>query len=400
MTTDAYVVSPIFFPGGDIGSLAVNGTINDIAMAGARPLYLSASFVIEEGLPLADLARRGRQHGRGLARGRRSDHHRRHQGRRARQGGQAVRFDRGRRRRAARARPVERRGPAGRRRRRLRNDRRSRRRRHVEAREPRIRDGDLSDTAALHGLVADMVAVAGPGLRVMRDPTRGGLAATLNELAHQSGVGFLHRGGRDPGPRRGRRGLRVPRPRPAQRRQRRQARGDRRAGIRRRGSSPRCGPIRSARNPPSSAGRSRTPIASWRCAPLSAGGGSSTGSPASSSPAFAEAARKDAARAGCRRLSLLTARSAGFFGGGSVAGAAPASPAAGAAAARLPRAARWSRRGGGHDPPVIALELCLEERRPGRVLRRLLGQLRTRARACRAAAPRRRSTAYPRPTSP
>ena len=57
MTTDAYVVSPIFFPGGDIGDLAVNGTINDIAMAGAKPLYLTASFVIEEGLPLADLAR-------------------------------------------------------------------------------------------------------------------------------------------------------------------------------------------------------------------------------------------------------------------------------------------------------------------------------------------------------
>src|SRR5271169_3319586 len=56
-TTDSFVVSPIFFPGGDIGSLAVNGTINDLAMSGARPLYLSASFVIEEGFPLADLNR-------------------------------------------------------------------------------------------------------------------------------------------------------------------------------------------------------------------------------------------------------------------------------------------------------------------------------------------------------
>ena len=56
MTTDGYVVSPLFFPGGDIGSLAVHGTINDIAMAGAQPLYLSASFIIEEGFPLADLA--------------------------------------------------------------------------------------------------------------------------------------------------------------------------------------------------------------------------------------------------------------------------------------------------------------------------------------------------------
>jgi hydrogenase expression/formation protein HypE len=51
LTTDSYVVSPLFFPGGDIGSLAVNGTVNDLAMAGARPLYLSAGFIIEEGLP-------------------------------------------------------------------------------------------------------------------------------------------------------------------------------------------------------------------------------------------------------------------------------------------------------------------------------------------------------------
>ncbi|MDE2266243.1 MAG: hydrogenase expression/formation protein HypE, partial [Alphaproteobacteria bacterium] len=57
MTTDGYVVSPIFFPGGDIGSLAVHGTINDIAMAGARPIYLSAGFIIEEGFALADLKR-------------------------------------------------------------------------------------------------------------------------------------------------------------------------------------------------------------------------------------------------------------------------------------------------------------------------------------------------------
>ncbi|ARH00006.1 hydrogenase expression/formation protein HypE [Legionella micdadei] len=55
MTTDAHVISPLFFPGGNIGSLAVHGTINDIAMAGAKPLYLSASFILEEGFPLADL---------------------------------------------------------------------------------------------------------------------------------------------------------------------------------------------------------------------------------------------------------------------------------------------------------------------------------------------------------
>jgi hydrogenase expression/formation protein HypE len=56
-TTDSFVVSPIFFPGGDIGSLSIHGTINDLAMCGARPLYLSASFILEEGLPMEDFWR-------------------------------------------------------------------------------------------------------------------------------------------------------------------------------------------------------------------------------------------------------------------------------------------------------------------------------------------------------
>ncbi len=56
-TTDSFVVTPIFFPGGDIGSLAVNGTVNDLAVGGAKPLYLSAAFILEEGLAAADLAR-------------------------------------------------------------------------------------------------------------------------------------------------------------------------------------------------------------------------------------------------------------------------------------------------------------------------------------------------------
>src|SRR5713226_5426552 len=56
-TTDTYVVSPLFFPGGDIGKLAIHGTINDLAMAGAEPLYLSAGFILEEGFPIADLRR-------------------------------------------------------------------------------------------------------------------------------------------------------------------------------------------------------------------------------------------------------------------------------------------------------------------------------------------------------
>ena len=56
-TTDSFVVTPIFFPGGDIGRLAVHGTVNDLAMSGARPLYLSAAFILEEGLPADDLRR-------------------------------------------------------------------------------------------------------------------------------------------------------------------------------------------------------------------------------------------------------------------------------------------------------------------------------------------------------
>src|SRR5690349_25158480 len=56
-STDSYVVSPIFFPGGDIGKLAIHGTVNDLAMCGARPIYIAAAFILEEGLPLDDLRR-------------------------------------------------------------------------------------------------------------------------------------------------------------------------------------------------------------------------------------------------------------------------------------------------------------------------------------------------------
>src|SRR5215468_10764150 len=56
-TTDSYVVKPLFFPGGDIGKLAITGTVNDLAMCGARPAFLSAGFIIEEGLPMDTLAR-------------------------------------------------------------------------------------------------------------------------------------------------------------------------------------------------------------------------------------------------------------------------------------------------------------------------------------------------------
>jgi hydrogenase expression/formation protein HypE len=190
MTTDGYVISPLFFPGGDIGSLAVHGTINDVAMAGAWPLYLSAAFIIEEGFLLADLKRIADSMGEA-----------------ARTAGVPVIagdtkvVERGKADgvfiattgigvvphgldlSAEKARPgdcVILSGPIG---------------DHgvavMSKRQNLTFETDIvSDSAALHDLVAKMVAAAGQSLRVMRDPTRGGLAATLNELAHQSGVGF------------------------------------------------------------------------------------------------------------------------------------------------------------------------------------------------------------------
>uniref|UniRef100_Q07S86 Hydrogenase expression/formation protein HypE n=1 Tax=Rhodopseudomonas palustris (strain BisA53) TaxID=316055 RepID=Q07S86_RHOP5 len=190
MTTDGYVVSPLFFPGGDIGSLAVHGTINDVAMSGARPLYLSAGFIIEEGFPLADLKRIADSMGeasrlagvpvvtgdtkvveRGKADGvfitttgigvvpldldLSAEH--------ARPGDKVILSG-----------TIGDHGVA------------VMSRRQNLAFETSI----VSDSAALHGLVAVMVGAAPEGLRVMRDPTRGGLAATLNELAQQSDVGF------------------------------------------------------------------------------------------------------------------------------------------------------------------------------------------------------------------
>jgi hydrogenase expression/formation protein HypE len=190
MSTDSYVVSPIFFPGGDIGSLAVHGTINDVAMAGARPLYLSASFIIEEGFPLADLKRVATSMGdasraanvpiitgdtKVVERGKAD-------GVFITTAGVGV-TPPGLRLSADAARPgdvVALSGSIG---------------DHgvavMSKRENLAFDTEIvSDSAPLHGLAAAMVAAGGQGIRVMRDPTRGGLAATLNELAHQSRVGF------------------------------------------------------------------------------------------------------------------------------------------------------------------------------------------------------------------
>lgn len=190
MTTDGYVVSPLFFPGGNIGTLAVHGTINDVAMAGAVPLYLSASFIIEEGFPLADLERIAESMGAAS----------REAGVPIITGDTKV-VERGK----ADGVFISTAGvgmvPAG-------LDLRSDAARPGDAvivsgsigdhgvavmskRENLEFDTDIvSDSAALHGLVATMVEASGQHIRLMRDPTRGGIAATLNEIAHQSKLGF------------------------------------------------------------------------------------------------------------------------------------------------------------------------------------------------------------------
>jgi hydrogenase expression/formation protein HypE len=189
MSTDCHVVSPLFFPGGDIGCLSVHGTINDVAMSGAQPLWLSAGFILEEGFPLADLQRivdsmahAAREAGVPIVTG---DTKVVEAGKGdgvfiATTGvgvvppGLLISGDR--------ARPGDRiivSGSVG---------------DHgmavMSQRESLAFGTDLmSDTAALHGLVAAMVAAV-PEVRALRDPTRGGLATTLNELAAQSGVGM------------------------------------------------------------------------------------------------------------------------------------------------------------------------------------------------------------------
>lgn len=190
MTTDGYVVSPIFFPGGDIGSLSVHGTVNDLAMAGAKPLYLSASYIIEEGFPLGDLKRIADSMGAAakaagvmivtgdtkvVERGKADGVFISTAGVGVVPEGITLSGDR--------ARPGDKVIVSG-----SMGD-------HgvaiMSSRENLTFETEiLSDSAALNGLVEAMVAAAGPHLRLMRDPTRGGLAATLNELAHQSGVGF------------------------------------------------------------------------------------------------------------------------------------------------------------------------------------------------------------------
>ncbi len=190
MTTDGYVISPLFFPGGNIGSLAVHGTINDVAMAGAQPKYLSASFIIEEGFSLADLKKiadamgdAARQAGVPIVTGDTKVVERgKADGVFISTTGIGVVAD-GLDLSAEKARVGDRVLVSG-----TLGD-------HgiavMSKRQNMTFETDiLSDSAALHELVAAMIAADGAGIRVMRDPTRGGLAATLNELAQQSKVGF------------------------------------------------------------------------------------------------------------------------------------------------------------------------------------------------------------------
>lgn len=189
-TTDAFVVTPIFFPGGDIGHLAINGTVNDLAMSGAKPLYIAAAFILEEGLATEELCRvvssmsaaakdagvllvtgdtkvvnRGKGDklfitttGLGIV-------------------DDSVRIS------AERARPGDKillSGTVG---------------DHgmaiMSQRENLEFDGAVeSDTAALHTLVADMLT-AGIDIHCLRDPTRGGVATTLNEIAGSSRAGMV-----------------------------------------------------------------------------------------------------------------------------------------------------------------------------------------------------------------
>ena len=192
MATDGHVISPLFFPGGDIGCLSVHGTVNDVAMMGATPTALSASFILEEGFPLADLKRivesmaaAAREAGVPIVTGDTKVVEQGH--------GDGVFISTtglgllpaGRNIGGANARPgdvVLVSGTLG---------------DHgvavLSQRESLAFDSEVvSDTAALHTLVAALLAAVPEGaVRTLRDPTRGGLATTLNEIARQSGVGMM-----------------------------------------------------------------------------------------------------------------------------------------------------------------------------------------------------------------
>lgn len=190
-STDSYVVSPIFFPGGDIGDLAVNGTVNDLAMCGARPLYLSAGFVLEEGFAVADLqrvvasmARAASAAGVEIVTGDTKVVERgKADGCFVTTAGVGL-LDRPVVLGAEQARPgdvVLVSGPIG---------------DHgvtilLERGELDISSDLVSDTAPMHALAADLLDAGGEDVRVLRDATRGGVATVLNEIASASEAGVV-----------------------------------------------------------------------------------------------------------------------------------------------------------------------------------------------------------------
>ena len=186
-TTDSYVVKPLFFPGGDIGELAVNGTVNDLAMVGARPLALSAGFIVEEGFPTADLRRIAASLGRAAERARvpvaagdtKVVERGKADGLYVNTAGIGV-VDPGVELSPSAIRPGDRVLVSG-----TLGD-------HgmavMVARGELELEVDLaSDTAPLREPVARLLA-ATDGVRCLRDPTRGGLATVLNELALEANV--------------------------------------------------------------------------------------------------------------------------------------------------------------------------------------------------------------------
>jgi hydrogenase expression/formation protein HypE len=190
LTTDSYVVSPLFFPGGNIGDLAVNGTVNDLAVSGATPLYLSAGFILEEGLPVEDLSRivtsmaaAAKQAGVHIVTG---DTKVVQQGKAdgcyINTAGVGV-LDPDRNLGVAQAKPGDAvlvSGPIG---------------DHgvtiMLARGELDIEADLtSDTASVHSMVARLLADV-PGVRALRDATRGGVATILNEVAKAANVSVV-----------------------------------------------------------------------------------------------------------------------------------------------------------------------------------------------------------------
>lgn len=187
-TTDSFVVSPMFFPGGDIGDLAVNGTVNDLAMSGARPLYLSAGFILEEGFPVAylqrivgSMRRAAEAAGVLIATGDTKVVERgKGDGCYINTAGVGV-IERDVDLSAASCRPGDAvlvSGPIG---------------DHgitvmIARGELDIECDVVSDTAPLHDLVAALLDAVPQGVRCLRDATRGGVATILNELAVASKV--------------------------------------------------------------------------------------------------------------------------------------------------------------------------------------------------------------------